>query len=162
MGITSRGQRANDTVRRLHDLFKEDWEWSLRESPEWATYLGDNRYNDRLSDLSPEAIDRRKAHDREMLSRIEQIDRKQLVCQDAISHDLFRLDKQQRAAGQRFPLALIALTQLVAQQIGVGQPITSMLLHTVGDYENYISRIEAFPASLHHIIAFIRRGIEAG
>src|SRR5262245_64694193 len=94
----------NDTAIRLHDLFKEDWEWSLHESPEWATYLGDSRYNDRLTDLSSEAIDRRKAHDREMLSRIELIDRKMLTGQDTISYDLFRLDEQQRVEGQWFQI----------------------------------------------------------
>ena len=156
------GQDTIEVTRRLHDLFKEDWEWSLRESPEWATYLGDNRYNDRLTDLSPEAIDRRKAHDREMLSRIEQIDRKPLVGQDAISYDLFRLDKQQRVAGQRFPLELIPITQMDGPQIGFGQLAASMPLDTAGDYENYISRIEAFPAFLDQIIALMRRGIETG
>lgn len=40
----------------------EDWEWALREFPESATYLGDNRYNDRLTDPSMPAIERRKAH----------------------------------------------------------------------------------------------------
>src|ERR1044071_9001394 len=67
--------QSNDDARKLHALFDEDWQWGLKEFPEGATLLGDNRYNDRLTDYSPEAIARYKAHDRDMLDRIQKIDR---------------------------------------------------------------------------------------
>ena len=35
-------------------MFDEEWQYELRTNPEWATMLGDSRYNDRLSDNSPE------------------------------------------------------------------------------------------------------------
>jgi len=60
---------SNNTVKKLHELFQEDWQWGLEQNPEGATMLGDNRYNDRLTDYSFEAIDRRKAHARRMLDR---------------------------------------------------------------------------------------------
>src|SRR5918999_6530309 len=82
---------TNTAAQKLHALFEEDWQWVLRQYPESATWLGDNRYNDRLTDLSPEAIERRKAHEREMLTRIQRIDPKQFSGQDAISYDLFLL-----------------------------------------------------------------------
>jgi hypothetical protein len=31
-------------------------ETALRESPTWATFVGDSRYNDRLKDPSAEAV----------------------------------------------------------------------------------------------------------
>jgi hypothetical protein len=40
--------------QQLLSLFDEEWQYVLRTSPEYATMLGDNRYNDRLSDDSPE------------------------------------------------------------------------------------------------------------
>jgi len=61
---------STDAAKKLHALFDEDWQWSLEQYPERATLLGDNRYNDRLTDLSPEAIERGKAHEREMLGHI--------------------------------------------------------------------------------------------
>jgi uncharacterized protein (DUF885 family) len=41
-------------TEQLHSLFDEKWQYELRTSPESATALGDNRYNDRLSDYSAE------------------------------------------------------------------------------------------------------------
>src|SRR3954468_20867449 len=35
-------------------LLDEEWQYEMRSSPEFATSVGDNRYNDRLSDYSPE------------------------------------------------------------------------------------------------------------
>src|SRR5260370_7498582 len=42
---------ANVEARRqqLLSLFNEVWEYELRTNPEWATTLGDRRYNERLS-----------------------------------------------------------------------------------------------------------------
>src|SRR6185436_18922292 len=55
---------------RLKALFDEDWEWQMSHHPEGATYFGDHRFDDRLSDASPEAIARGEAHAREMLARV--------------------------------------------------------------------------------------------
>ena len=45
-------------IKKLHDLLNEQWEYTLRTSPEFASILGDKRYNDKLSDLSQAAIDK--------------------------------------------------------------------------------------------------------
>src|SRR5262245_48355449 len=81
--------QATDEAAKLQRLFEEEWEWTLQEYPEYATTVGDNRYNDKLTNLSAEAIARRKAHEREVLNRIRQIDRSRLSGQDIVSYDLF-------------------------------------------------------------------------
>ena len=45
-------------VKALHTLLDEQWEYTLRTSPEFASILGDKRYNDKLTDFSQAAIDR--------------------------------------------------------------------------------------------------------
>ena len=37
-------------------LLAEEWEYTLRTQPELATQVGDDRYNDKLSDFSDKAI----------------------------------------------------------------------------------------------------------
>lgn len=49
-------QASDDVAARtqqLHAMFDEVWQYELRTNPELATSVGDNRYNDRLSDRSP-------------------------------------------------------------------------------------------------------------
>jgi hypothetical protein len=40
--------------QRLLSLFDQEWQYELRSSPEFATAVGDHRYNDRLADVSAE------------------------------------------------------------------------------------------------------------
>src|SRR5215471_1487531 len=50
--------QANDDIaartQQLHAMFDDVWQYELRTNPELATGVGDNRYNDQLSDRSPE------------------------------------------------------------------------------------------------------------
>lgn len=151
---------ASDSATKLHALFSEDWQWGLEQYPENATLLGDNRYNDRLTDFSFEAIDRRKAHEREMLDRIQKIDRLQLRGQDVISYDLFLLDKKLNVEGQRFPSEYMPIDQMNGVQITFGQLAGSTPFRNARDYDNYLARLAAFPKQLDQLIALMKRGVE--
>ncbi len=41
--------------KALNDLFQEYWEANLEHSPEFASEIGDKRFNDRISDYSEKA-----------------------------------------------------------------------------------------------------------
>ena len=97
-------------AKRLQALLDQEWQWTLREYPEFATSVGDPRYNDRLTDLSAPAMERRKAHERDVLRRIREIDRTLLTGQDVLSYDLFRHDAEQAVSLQRFPAGTIPLS----------------------------------------------------
>ena len=56
---------------KLHNLFNDVWEWGLQEFPTRATYLGDYRYNDRLTDMSLESIQRRHKKNETVLRKLE-------------------------------------------------------------------------------------------
>ncbi|MBC8057724.1 MAG: hypothetical protein H7Y61_14210, partial [Rhizobiales bacterium] len=42
-------------TQRLHALFEAHWEAVMQRYPQYATYVGDHRYGDRLEDASPAA-----------------------------------------------------------------------------------------------------------
>ncbi len=48
---------VDERVKQLHKLLDEQWEYTLRTGPEFASILGDKRYNDKLGDNSQAAID---------------------------------------------------------------------------------------------------------
>ena len=60
---------ADTTMTPLQRLLHDDWQYRMEQNPEWASFLGDHRYGDRLTDLSPTAIHARQEHDRVMLAR---------------------------------------------------------------------------------------------
>ena len=149
-----------DSSKTLHALFDEDWQWNLEQYPEAATLYGDNRFNDRLTDFSPEAIERRKAHERAMLDRIQKIQRSGLKGQDLISYDLFLLDKKLNVEGQRFPAELMPIDQMNGVHLTFAQLITNTPFRNAKDYDNYLLRLAAFPKQIDELIALMKRGIE--
>ena len=58
----------------LNRMLADEWEYRLRTQPELATQVGDNRYNDRLSDFSDKAIAEDIEHTRAALRRFEALD----------------------------------------------------------------------------------------
>jgi len=42
--------------QQLADLLSEHWEYTMRTNPEYASVLGDKRYNDKITDFSEKAI----------------------------------------------------------------------------------------------------------
>lgn len=47
-------------VKALNQLLQEQWEYTLKNSPETATVLGDLRYNDRWTEFSKNQIEKDK------------------------------------------------------------------------------------------------------
>lgn len=151
---------SSDAAKKLHALFDEDWQWGLQQYPESATLLGDNRYNDRVTDYSLEAIERRKAHEREMLDRVQKIDRSQLNGQDVTSYDLFLRDKKLNVEGGRFPTEYMPIDQMNGVQISFGQLAGSTPFRSAKDYDDYVARLAAFSRQIDQLIGLMKRGIE--
>src|SRR6266850_1824774 len=89
-------------VTKLHKLFDREWERALREGPEGASLLGDNRYNDRWSDLSPAAIQAQNAGNQAALSQLARIDRAALPAAEQLNYDLFQRQYALAVEGFRF------------------------------------------------------------
>jgi len=151
---------SSDAAKKLHALFDEDWQWGLQQYPESATLLGDNRYNDRVTDYSIQAIERRKAHEREMLDRVQKIDRMRLTGQDVISYDLFLRDKKLNVEGGRFPTEYMPIDQMNGVQISFGQLAGATPFRSAKDYDDYVARLAAFSRQIDQLIGLMKRGIE--
>jgi uncharacterized protein (DUF885 family) len=146
----------------LKRLFASDWEFRIREHPEIATWQGDHRYDQKLTDLSPAAFERRKAHDRDMLARLGGIPRAGLSKQDALSYDLFKREKEIAVEGQQFPNELLALDQLDGPHLMMGQLVQVMPFTNRKEYDNYLARLAAYPTYMAQVMDLLRRGMAEG
>src|SRR5436190_11097769 len=74
--------------KALADLLKEQWEYTLKTNPEFASILGDRRYNDQSSDVSEAAVKRDLAASRKFLARLDAIDTTAFPDQEVIDKAL--------------------------------------------------------------------------
>lgn len=75
-------------VKALNQLLQEQWEYTLKNSPETATVLGDLRYNDRWTELSKNQIEKDKKTTQNFLKRFEAIDSTGFSATDQLNKDL--------------------------------------------------------------------------
>lgn len=88
--------------KALNDLLHEHWEYNLRTNPEFATMVGDKRYNDRLSDFSQKAIEEDLAQAKRFLARFDAIDTAGFPEQDALNKALMVRNLKMQLEGARF------------------------------------------------------------
>jgi len=150
---------AVSDATRLHAIFDEYWEWQKRESPEFATFVGDDRYNDRLGDLSPEAIARRKAYVHALLARVRTISTAGLSEQDKVSHAVLasRLARVERL--NAFPRERMPMAGNYGPQLDFAYVIRATPFRDVRDYERYLARLRAMPRLLSQVEALMRQGV---
>jgi uncharacterized protein (DUF885 family) len=145
----------------LEKLQEEYWEWCLEEYPELSTWTGDNRYNDRFTDLSRPAIERRRDREREWLDRVRRFDASGLSKQDSLSRALLEWSLDLAVKGHRFPPVLL-LTQIYGPHLDFAQLVSITPFRTAADYRNYEKRMRAYPAYLGQVTELLRHGIETG
>ena len=151
--------QQSDESRRLHRLFEQEWERTLRESPTFASFLGDKRYNREWGDSSMAAIERSHERDRRVLEQLDAIDVGKLSETDRLNYRLFRKQYEYAVAEQPYRWFLLPLNQRGGIQTA-NEVADSLAFDTAQDYEDWIARMEAFPAYADQTIALMRQGVE--
>jgi len=153
--------QSGDATTALHQLFDAEWERGLVESPENASANGDPRFNDRWTDYSLGAIEKREGEDRAALDRLHAIDRAALAPADQINYDTFEWELQHAVARQKFHEYL----QPVSHQGGVqtADGIAEILpFASARDYRDWLGRMAAIPTLVEQSIALMREGVRQG
>ena len=147
---------------KFHELLSEQWEKGIIRNPEWASSLGDNRFNDKLNDTSYETILKRQGETRELQETVKKIDRSKLSEDDQLNYDLYLQGIEKQIEGFQFLSYLIPIDQMGGIQISFAGISNYMPFNNVKDYENYLARMRAFPTKLDQTIDLMKRGVKEG
>ena len=82
----------NSETKKFHSILDSEWKSNVEKYPEWATRLGDNRFNDKLNDASYETIINRQDEATKLLDKIKKINKRSLSLEDQLNYDLFLND----------------------------------------------------------------------
>jgi uncharacterized protein (DUF885 family) len=149
-------------VEQLHQLFEAEWERGLEDSPETATFFGDARYNDRWTDLSPEAIEARNAADRAVLGKLARIPRAKLPAAEQVNYDLFKQRYEQAVAFQRFHGEQLPVSPIGFDGFGSAATLAQLQpFRTAADYDKWIKRLQGYGTLVDQNIALMRAGMAA-
>jgi uncharacterized protein (DUF885 family) len=81
-----------DRQKALDNLFQDYWQEYLKRNPEFASSIGDKRYDDKISDYSVAAVNDWLARERDYMLRLAAIDPTGFTNQQKISQELLMRD----------------------------------------------------------------------
>ena len=144
----------------LNSLIKEQWDYQMRTSPEWASMLGDKRYNDKWTDYSPAAIDADIAATQAFLKRFEAIDASGFPLQEQLNRDLMVRKLREASEGVKFREWEMPLAQNSGVHIDTPQIISAFSFESVKDYDDYIARLHALPTVFEQTRQLMDKGLQ--
>ncbi|MBX3634498.1 MAG: DUF885 domain-containing protein, partial [Rubrivivax sp.] len=163
-GLAGLAAAADDTATKaLHALFDRHWQWSAETFPEFATYRGDHRYGDRLSDVSPEALAERDRRTAQFLAEARAIPADGLSATDRVSREMFVLSQQRFLEIAAFPAARgMSLRALGGPQTQLAELLQVSPVGNVQQVNQLLARLAAYPRRMDQEIALLRASAAAG
>jgi uncharacterized protein (DUF885 family) len=154
--------RAKGAPETLDALLTGYWEYQLRRVPERASILGDRRWNDRSTDVSPAAEAADLAASRTWLARFEALDPAGLGEQEALSRTLVIRELRERLEDARFEQWKMPVNQLFGIHLIAAQIPSLLPFRTAQDFDDYATRLRNLPRQLDDTVATMRLGVAAG
>ncbi len=156
-------ETVNTASADLHRLFEEYFEAWLVLNPTFATYIGDNRYNDRyVNNIGPAWREAARSLEQDSLDRVNAIDPALLQSQELLSYEIFKVDREIALGNFDFPSYLMPINQFYSapnQFVQLGSGSGTQPFKTVEDYDNFLGRIDGFASWMVQAEANMREGM---
>ena len=146
--------------KALNDLFEEYWQASLEHSPEFASVLGDKRFNDRIDDYSVKAENDWLAREESFMMRLAAIDEAGLSDQEKTSRELLLRKFADDEEGAQFKDWEMPLNQMSGIHTTYPQLVARLSFTTVKDYDDWIARLHAVPKAFEQVTTNMSIGME--
>ncbi|HZL53114.1 MAG TPA: DUF885 domain-containing protein [Terracidiphilus sp.] len=156
------GASVEDRRKALNGVFHDYWEDVLQHEPEFASAIGDKRYNDKIADYSVKAVNDKLEREQNFLLRLAAINPAGFTAQEETSRELLlrKLADDQEAA--EFKEWEMPVDQMGGIYDDWPQLVSQLSFTTVKDYDDWIARLHAIPAAFEQVSANMSIGMEDG
>ena len=149
-------------AERFDAVIDDHWAWSLSDDPILATRAGNAEHNDRLPSVAADALQQRLAELKAFSRRLADIDRGALPAADRISYDVLAWTLSDAVSAGDLGLERIPMNTFSGFYSEAYYASDGLRMASVGDYEDYVARLDEFPRYFAENIANLRRGMTDG
>jgi uncharacterized protein (DUF885 family) len=163
MGPSEREARLSDARDAARDLVDRYWEQLLQDEPLLGTMVGDERYDDRLSDPSEAGRAARETLHRSALEELALLERD--LDDEALrtTLDVLEAIAARELAGLEHRVdRLSAVSHLWGPAALIGELASMQRADTPERVDRYVARLSATPAFYEAVVDVMRDGVEAG
>jgi uncharacterized protein (DUF885 family) len=149
---------AEDLAR----LCEQHWQAFLESNPVYATSIGDHRYDDRLSDITPAGIERDRQRLQATLEKANAIDERTLSPADRLTLSALKVEVESGLDNFSCGFEEWVVDPLSGPQVDFFTIIDFTRIETPEDGKNFVARTRAMGAYLDAHVANLRTGLGRG
>ena len=146
-------------VQALNALLAEQWQHTLQNQPEFATTLGDLRYNDRWSDLSLAHAAAEHKVNQDFLKRFHAIDTSGFSDTDKLNQQLMVRQLTDGLRADDLKLDEMPLDQMGGVHIALAGFVSSIPFDNTKEYDDYLTRLRSVPKAFDQVIDVAKQGM---
>jgi len=144
----------------MNAVFQSFWEDALEHAPEFASSIGDKRFNDKIADRSVKAFHEGLAREHAFYERLAAIDTAGFTEQEKISRDLLMRDIAWDEESEQFREWELPVNQLNGIYADYPQLVEQLSFTTAKDYDDWIARLHAIPTAFNQVTTNMSLGIQ--
>ena len=149
-----------DENKKFLIYLDEDWEKGLQESPLFATYIGDKRFNDKINSNSVEQYFNDVQSSKDSLKKLKEIDELKLNDANRLNYKLKEFGLQNNIKSD-FPIYYLRLNQRGGIQ-SFYETGNRLVYSSAQDYYDWFKRLEQFSANIDNSLEINKEGLEKG
>jgi len=146
--------------QKLKKFIDASWNYLMKEIPEWATYVGLTEDNDKWTDGSPEAAERRDKNTLCSFKALKKIQRTKLKGSDLVNFDLLVRRHEESIESMAFGDKYLVMNHMSGLHSNLPDMISSMPAQNKKDIENMLSRLEKVPTLVKENEYWMREGMK--
>ncbi|MYE13732.1 MAG: DUF885 domain-containing protein [Gammaproteobacteria bacterium] len=153
---------ASPSDEALELLMEDFWEAQVRASPLAATLWGENRYRDRIDDLSPEALAAQVARLDRAIAALGEIDPHNLSPANREHYEAFEWMLTHERRNLDFGTRFFTITSLGGWHTRFADLIRATPYSSERDYRDLLARLAGFGPYARQNVDLLRMGMESG
>jgi uncharacterized protein (DUF885 family) len=151
-----------DRRKALNDLFHDYWEDYLKHNPEFASSIGDTRWNDEITDYSVQAVNDGLARERKFLLRLAAIDPSGFTDDEKVSQELLIRQFEEDDEAADFKEWEMPVNQMDGVYRDFPEVAALLSFTTVKDYDDWIARLHKMPIAFEQETTNMSLGMQDG
>jgi uncharacterized protein (DUF885 family) len=161
-GVPATATSMAPRSKALSSLLDQIWQDRLKHSPEFASSIGDKRYNDQLTDYSAKEVNAGLARGRDYIQQLSEIDTTGISEQERLSADLMLRSLIEAQEGAKFKEWEMPVNQFNGFHTDLAQLPDRLQFDSVKDYDDYITRLTKVPTAFSQIMTNMQLGVDEG
>ncbi len=146
--------------KALSALFQQYWDAVLEHDPEFASTIGDKRFNDKITDFSVRAENAWIEREQNFMMKLAAIDPTGLNAQETTSRELLLREFADDIEASEFKRWEMPVNQMGGIYASYPRLVAQLSFKDAKDYEDWIARLRALPTAFDQVTTNMSIGVD--